>query len=826
MTLLDHALAWHAAGYTPVPITTDGQKRPLGRWAHLQDTQPTETDVRSAFDHDTDGIGLICGGPTNLAMLEVEGRALHLATRISEVLNDHGHGDLWQRISSGYVEASPSGGIHWYYRVTDGSAAPNTRLARNADRDVLIETRGAGGFTIIAPSAGRTHPTGKPWTVLTGDHTSVATITADEQDALLALIATLDETPPVAAPEAHIPAFGATKGTRPGDDYNQRATWGDILTPLGWTRTKHFGGTTYGWTRPGKTARDGISATTGRNDGDNLYVFSSSTEFEIETPYSKFAAYCLLHHQGDWSAAAKQLAKDGYGTPPPLSPPAAPAPPPSTPAPPPSTPAPAAPPKGTGTDGHTPEPVSSVDARPLDANGVGTHYGPTEDGTARALVHLHKDRLRYCPQRGQWLTWTGSRWEWDTGEHHRELIRNIARTLPDGEGWASYKRRALSAAGVTGIARLAQSDAHVTVHIDHLDARPYELNTPGGIVDLRTGTLRPAEPSALHTRTTEVTPDYDRASDLLQTFLRTTFGDDPKLIAYVQQILGIATIGTVLEQILPFGFGSGANGKSTLLDATQHALRTGEEGYAISAPSEMLMVRKHSEHPAEVAQLSGARLVVCSELEEGARFAESKVKLLTGGDSINARFMRRDPFTFRPSHTFFLLGNSKPQAATGGHAFYRRVRLIPFEHVVPEEQRDPRLPEKLQEDAPALLAWITQGAAAYLSGGLSTPAHVTEATAEYASEQDTVGRFVTERCEVGPGLAVTARELRAAYEQWCMETGEHPASAKRLAQDLTTHGAEPFQSNGMRKYRGIELIQHEESGTRETPFGDLGGGSW
>src|SRR5690606_6945349 len=225
-------------------------------------------------------------------------------------------------------------------------------------------------------------------------------------------------------------------------------------------------------------------------------------------------------------------------------------------------------------------------------------------------------------------------------------------------------------------------------------------------------------------------------------------GGNAELIAYVQRLVGISVIGTVLEQILPFAHGAGANGKSTLTEAAMHALGRGEAGYAISAPSEMLMVRKHSEHPAELAQLAGARLVICSELDDGQRFAEARIKQLTGRDSINARFMRGNPFTFTPSHTIWLLGNHRPDTGAGGDAFWRRVKLLNFEHVVPEPERDPTLGEKLEAEAPAVLAWIARGAADYLRSGLRTPSAVQTATADYAHDQDTVSRFVEEDCHI------------------------------------------------------------------------------
>lgn len=834
MTLLDTALDLHNAGLAPLPIKPDGSKAPAVTWKNYTTTRAGYTHVETWFTNtDTDGIGTITGAPAGaLEMLELEARAVteDLLPQLTDALHDHGLHDLWARINSGWVEATPTGGIHWHYRISDGPARPNTKLARRpatphellekpGDKvKVLIETRGQGGFTVLAPSAGRTHRTGQSWTRLHGDPTTCPTISSDERDALYAIASTLDALPAVAAPTPRTtPPRQAGDPLRPGDDYNQRATWDDILTPHGWTRTRHFGGSTYGWRRPGKTD-PGISATTGRNDGDNLYVFSSSTPFDTETPYSKFGAITLLHHGGDYTSAARALAAEGYGDKQPIS---------STPhnvaeliAPTPDVGnqrenMPADIPAArhlTAVDGNT---VRVVE--PLTATRLATGYGPTQDGTARALADLHHTNLRYCPQRGMWLSWTGSRWSWDYSETHREHVRALARELPEGEGWRKHKAISLSSAGVTGIARLAQSDPRLNVHIDQLDANPYQLNTPAGIIDLRTGALTPAIPEALHTRTTTVAPDFDQPSDLLNRFLDTTFGGNPDLIGYIQRLAGLSVIGTVLEQILPFGLGTGANGKTTLTEALEYTLGRGDGGYSMSAPSEMLMARKHSEHPAELAQLAGARLVICSELDDGQRFAEARIKQLTGRDSINARFMRKDPFTFRPSHTIWLLGNHKPNATAGGPAFWRRVQLIPFENVVPVHQRDGQLGEKLEQEAPAILAWLARGAADYMTGGLRVPALVKAATEQYAHDQDSIGRFVDERCHLAPDnplvVQIKVGDLRTAYEQWCHDNGDTPVSAKRLTQDLRDRwNVDTNRTMSARFYGGVSLLTDDEPG--------------
>lgn len=883
MTLLEDALAWHAAGASIVPTRNDGSKAPAAFWERYQHERATAEQITTWLGlADYDGFGVICGEISgNLEMLEFEGRATHLVSDFAAALTDNGLEELWQRLTAhGRVESTPSGGIHLHYTVTDAPAARNTRLARRPSTDdeladwktretakaatiddpelrtkrlakiaaatnadvpqVLIETRGEGGFTVLAPSAGRTHPTGNAWTALTGHPGAVPAITVDERDILFAIAATFDEMPARTGLTSTTPTAGQTApdgSLRPGDDYNARTTWDDILTPHGWTKAKRLGAG-YGWTRPGKNAIDGISATTGTAaDGvDRLYVFSSSTEFETEVPYTKFAAYALLEHAGDLSAAAKQLAKDGYGEiatrlgPDPLLeglPTEG------------NTPWPtsqtnAAAPSTANTDGSTNPPPStastSPSASPAEPKNPQAHSpaeprdaAPNEDNTALLLVDQHINEIRYCPERGEWLTWTGHHWAWDKKGHVQELTRRISRRLPTGEGWTSYVKHALSARGVSGIMRLAATDARIVAPIKRLDAHPYELNTPAGIINLKTGELTPPDPDRLHTKTTAYSPDPSCPTPLWDKFLADTFAGDPDLTVYMQRMLGVSLVGAVIEQQLPLAHGSGQNGKSVLFETVQDVVGLAPEGYALSIPAEMLTTRGRDDHPATIAQLQGVRLAVGGEIEEGARFAEAKIKMLTGGDPINARFMGKNPFTFIPTHSLWLHANHQPEVRAGGPAFWRRIRQIPFLHVVPEEARDKTLGAKLiNQEAPGILAWLIQGAADYFTHGIQEPASVIAATAAYQHDTDTIAQFVDERCQTGPTSAqhmhVRTSELRHAYEQWCRAEGLEAVSARALTQQLRARfGVMQSRSSTSRFYDGIRLIEVSSEQTEPEP---------
>lgn len=820
MTLLDAALAWRHAGCSVIPVRTDGTKTPAVSWKAYQDEPASEAVVTDWFTSGRyDGIGIICGAVSgHLEMFEVEGRAVtDTLPAFRDAMRDNGHGELWDRLNKGFLEQSPSGGLHWLYRV-DGETRRNLKLARRpatadelkqdpADKvKVLLETRGEGGYVVVAPSAGRTHSSGKAWAFLVGSPATIPTISIDERDALHA-IASMFDTMPVAEPvlprSAFMPGDIPAGGIRPGDDYNQRATWDDLLTPLGWVKAKHFGGNCYGWTRPGKHLRDGISATTGRNDGDNLFVFSSSTEFDTERAYSKFSAYTLLEHNGDYSAAAKTLRGEGYGTPPPE---------------------PARPAAAVAAS----EQVAKEEDPPVQLT-----YSATEDGNALRLVDEHGEHLRYCPQRGSWLRWDGHRWRWDQAGHVYELARAIARNLPaDDKPSAVHRQKSLSANGISNMVRVARTDPRVVVNLGRLDGQAYELNTPAGVVDLRTGKLRDPDPAALHTRSTSVAPDFDATPTRWLSFLAETFAGDPAVTTYVQRLLGLSLIGEVLESVLPFGWGSGANGKSTLLNIAQQVAGIGEDGYATPAPAELLLSTAHRGHPTEIARLSGARLVVASELEDGEKFAEARIKLLTGKDNLTGRFMQQDFFVFRPTHTIWLLANDQPAVRAGGPAFWRRLRLLPFIHVVPPAQRITGLDDLLYNaEGPAILAWMITGAVDYLRDGLAEPASVRIATEAYEHDQDTVARFVEERCELGNPNAqhmnVRVAEVRTAYENWCRTEGENPITAKALTVALKSrYGIQSDRTKSTRFYSGIRLTDLSPDDDENQADSSQGGDDW
>lgn len=313
------ALLANAAGLCALPPRQDGSKRPaFACWTEYQARRSTAAEVAAWWANGRTGLGLVTGTVSgNVEALDFDDAATYCA--FVEAADALGLGDLVRRIADGYSDATPGDGYRWLYRCAE--IAGNTKLAqrpgppdaqRRPTREVLIETRGEGGYAVVAPSHGTVHPTGKPYARLAGAFATIATITPEERGELFRLARSFDAMP--RQEEAPRQARGApptSDGTRPGDDFAARTDWGEILLPHGWARLFTRNGTTF-WRRPGKS--EGWSATTNYAGADLLYVFSGSTPFQPERGYGKFGAFAVLNHGGDHRAAARDLAARGYGT--------------------------------------------------------------------------------------------------------------------------------------------------------------------------------------------------------------------------------------------------------------------------------------------------------------------------------------------------------------------------------------------------------------------------------------------------------------------------------------------------------------------------------
>ncbi|TDU32836.1 P4 family phage/plasmid primase-like protein [Panacagrimonas perspica] len=341
----------------------------------------------------------------------------------------------------------------------------------------------------------------------------------------------------------------------------------------------------------------------------------------------------------------------------------------------------------------------------------------------------------------------------------------------------------------------------ISVKADRLDRDPELLGTPGGAVDLRTGSRRPVMRSDLITRRTAVAFDPAATCPIWEATLRRIFRSNPEFFEFFGRLAGYAISGHTREQKLFVAYGPGGNGKSTVFEVLADVMGD----YAAPAAPGMLMQRKNEAHPAEMADLFGRRLVFASESGQGGYLEETRAKLLTGGDSIKARRLYGDFFTYEPSHTLVLLTNHRPRIRGNDEGIWRRICLVPFAERIPEEERDFALREKLRAEYPGILAWAIRGAAEYLRDGLRVPETVRDATKDYRDESDPIGRFISEMCVLDPAAYISSAALYEAFDSWRVTSGDGYVSRPRFADGLTSRQIKATRTTGERGWLGLSL---------------------
>jgi len=532
---------------------------------------------------------------------------------------------------------------------------------------------------------------------------------------------------------------------------------------------------------PNRFARPGRStpSVTIFGDGEAERSFHHSENDALRDPdhtHDSFGVYCQLAHGGDVREAVRAAAEE------------------------------------LGIDATARPGVSSNARRgPNDGPAADVDSTLTDCGNADRFVTRHGNHFRYVHEWKRWLRWDGQRWAPDARGRAVIAMKEVARGI-HGEAVAvegtkvqdeisAWAKRSQQKERINAALELARPD--LAACPDELDADPYLLNVTNGTIDLRTGELRPHRPGDFITKLAPV--DYEPAADppRFREFVNEVFDNRPELIAYVQTLLGHCLSGIITEQILPVFHGTGANGKSTLLETVLHCMGD----YADFAPPGLLILRRRDEHPTEIAGLAGKRLIIAAESDKGGRLRAELVKQLTGESELTARYMRGDFFTFARTFKVVLQTNHRPRVDEDTEAIWRRLRLIPFDVTIPKENRNPHLLDQLKAESTGILAWLVAGAVAWHRGGLQEPPEVQAATAEYRAESDRIAPFIEECCELDPDAHIPARELRAVYTEWAKSAGERPLNRGDFAEALRRHKCEDDRIHAGRIWRGIRLIR-------------------
>lgn len=812
---VDYALRYLRGGLSPVPIKTDGTKASTINWGALQESACSEDDARLWFAGRV-GVAIAYGKASgNAECIDLDGA--EIASRYREALEATSPG-LLKKLC---IIQTPRPGYHLIFRCE--IIGGNQKLAKDEEGETLIETRGQGGYALAPGSPPECHETGRTYEHVAGPPlTDLPTITIEERKTLFDVARTFNRffegepSNPCAARRRE--EFG------PGDDFSQRATWEEILSPAGWVAVHKSGDVTH-WRRPGKTK--GTSATTGLRSqhGSELFCVFSSNAHPFSGPqhgkpcsaHNKFDAYARLNFNGDHSACAKHLAGRGFGK-----------------SPQPRAKMPEAD-KGKSTElekeAKARESIrkSTPEKIPESEKGESRHEAAsivnvnpryvsdraireTDLGNARRLVNHFGAQLRYVGSWQKWLAWDGTRWRLDdTGAVDRfaqETVRRIfdeARDEKDdarSNNLAKWAIASQSRGKLDAMIAIAASQPEVVITHEQLNTHPHLLNCKNGTVNLRTGELLPHNPAHLITQSTGVEyPSDALAPELWLDVLDTIFAGDAPMVAFLQRLFGLALLGEVVEHILPLFHGDGANGKTLVVEAVSGTMGD----YAIKAPRDFCIASKHEQHPTQIADLYGKRLVVVTETGDGQRLDEALVKELTGGDTLRARRMREDFWEFKPSHLALMVTNHRPAVRGVDNGIWRRLKLVPFNVVIPEAEQDPELPRKLRAEYPLILRWMVQGYLDYQRGGLLPPEAVQIATTEYRGSMDSFMQFIDERCTLNASYNVKSSALLHNYRAWCDEQGISAISGQLFGKRMRSlPGVDRYRSNGI-VYMGVGL---------------------
>lgn len=826
--VLEYAERYVAAGLSVAPVRRDGSKAPAGEWKAFQSARAGLDVLSQWFSRGEYGVAIIAGAVSgNLEVLDVD---------TPDLLDS-----IWRRLRDtvpklkGAVRVhTPKGGGHVVYRC-ESKPPGNQKLAARLVADpsaktgsrkqTLIETRGEGGYIIAPGSPPDCHPTKKPYVLSAGTFEALPVLTDAEREKVYEVARSFDQLPKAdPAPKQGKPT-GENAGSRPGDEFAARTSWAEILEPHAWALAYLDSKGVSHWRRPGKTD-EGTSATTNYGGSDLLYVFSSNADpFEDGASYSKFGAYAMLEHDGDFAATAKALAPKGYGKP---------------------RESRARPSSGNGAGLHGVGDVvvgGAGDVHGDDDVGVGAEFAHLTDlGNAERLLKRHGENIRWCEPWRSFNVWNGQVWLQDMMRMPHRLAALTVRSIyaeaaareskEEREAVANHAKRSESERSIHAMLELVKSMPSIAVLPDDLDRDPWLLNVLNGTIDLRTGELRKHQREDLITKLAAVAYDPAAEAPVFQWFLRSITRESEDLIDFLQRSFGYCATGDTRERVLFIAWGGGRNGKSTLLGAVQHVLGD----YAVTAPTRTFMAKRGDDVPNDLAALKGSRFVLASETSSGRALDMALVKQVTGNDRISARFMRAEWFDYLPSFKLWLATNHKPVIRDQSAGAWDRLRLVPFaERFVPKEEADaatpsdrivdPEMGARLKAESAGILAWIVQGCLKWQRDGLGVPEEVRAATNKYRTEMDVLADFVEERCVRGERFWVRSDELYKDYATWAKDRGEkEPMSHQTLGNLLAERGYARDRRlvDGAKRTRWLGIsIGHnprEESAEETLPF--------
>lgn len=695
-------------------------------------------------------------------------------------------------------QATGGGGrqIAYRYPLRDGQTRDgNLKLAYLPDAEtrrgesVAIETRGEGGYFVLPHSA---HPSGNTYQPDGGDWTHIPVISAARRDSLVSAARRLDQSKEHAPQPAQRPAKETTY--RPSlngqasviDVFNEKHSIESQLEAAGYLPR----GRRYYHPQGGDPKRPGVIILDNKS-----YHHDSDDPLSDGYAHSAFDVFCQMNHDGDVKAAVRDAARAlGVAYAPHVS---------------------AA--RGPVSAAPTLDTAAGTDDSNVDESEYLNGLNRTDAGNAEALALIYGETLRYCNTRRKWLTWDGSRWCIDDDGQASRAAVDVARRryqaavaisdLDERRKAANWAMSSENSSKIESALKLAGNLQPFTTTINRYDADPMVAATPTATLDLVTGAARPPERDDYLTMALGASYTAGARCPRWLQFLSEVFAGDTALIAYLQRAVGYCLTGDTREQKVFLCYGGGANGKSTFLEVLTWLLGD----YSANASFDTFDAARRSDSTNDLAALKGRRLVTVIETEEDRRLAEARVKAVTGGDLITARFLYGEFFSYRPQFKIWLAMNHKPVIRGTDRGIWRRLQLIPFMQNF-EGREDKTLRDTLRDELPGILNWALDGLRAWQRDGLGTCAAVTQATREYQEESDQVGRWLSDNTAQGRTHSAVAAAAYANYVQWCEANGERPFSQTMWGRRLGERGYIRERTSRAWSWVGFGLVDNTRSG--------------
>ncbi len=465
---------------------------------------------------------------------------------------------------------------------------------------------------------------------------------------------------------------------------------------------------------------------------------------------------------------------------------------------------------GAGAGGR----ARKTSTKPPDVNRILETFDLSDTGNAERLAAKFGAQVRFVATWGEHIFYKNGHWKRDTaGVQVGKLAKQAVASIPDENKDADnfekkeldkWRKRSNSKGKRQAMVELLKHEDHIALDHTDLDQDRWLLNVANGTLDLRTGELKPHDPQDLITKLIPFAYNPKAKAPRWEKFLKEVL-PDPDVRSFVHRFHGYCLTGDVSERIFAILLGSGCNGKTAFLNAIESVMGS----YATTAAPTLLVAKEHDSHPTEIADLHGARLAVTSETKKGATFDEERVKRLTGTDRLKARRMREDFWHFDPTHKLLIASNHKPRVKDATDSFWDRVAIIPFNVRISRDKIDRKLGTKLKEEREGILTWLVDGCRLWREQGLKQPDPVCAATQEYRTEEDIVGRFLTECCMLDKKAFTLTSDIMRVNKAWADGLNLFPVSSKELAEKLKAepYSCIPHKHQGNMGWRGIVLTK-------------------